>query len=625
MSSVRLRTMAAEAKEAGTKNIDALQEFYRHLGVLVIEGRDLLKQDSENTDWVSDLAKAGFPDLANHYENLILTFESDDLYREGLLNLITTTGRKLRASMHHWQNEQEITGQTKAVPGEAQTTGRRLPEQRREDITYLTHLLTVGSLAQKRMAAEALGNFLLKKKDPANKGMREEAAEILEANRDPEVAFEVTHALSFSIGSDGKRAKGRLVRTERFLGRLHREVVSYWDGLLEHEPITRLKSTEIVDLGIWMRLASDYVVGHVGEVLIDLLAERNDKRISSYLAGFVCSADRRLLPVLIRILQDGGLASKIEAIKAIAHIDDPRSYGALEKAYRHSTNRFEKIVLARALARMGSRHHVEYLAGVLKVEKTPEILEEALKAVQDLGASGSHLRESVRIHLESGNPVVARAAIRALSGIGSEQDIETLSSIAESSPKLRHVVKTATQMLYSHIILQGSEIREKDTDDDEREGTEKKVSLYARILASLYHFFALLFLAFRQPDRSLRYVERALQRNPQAGRSHFLKARVYYRTNRLDLAIETYRTAVSIDNTYTSEKPDDADRLIRAYLKRSRQIDAEMNAPEEALLLLGELDDFDLRRADPNLQIEIGRHIDALRFSRMRSTESLNQ
>jgi tetratricopeptide (TPR) repeat protein len=617
--------MAAEPKEAVNRNIDALQEFYHHLGVLVIEGRGHLREESADRDWVSELSKTGFPDLANHYENLLLTFESDELFREGLSNLITTTGRKLRASMHHWQNEQEITGQPKAVPAGPALEGRRLPEQRREDITYLTHLLTVGSLAQKRMAAEALGNFLLKKKDPANKGMREEAAEILEGNRDPEVAFEVTHALSFSIGSEGKRAKNDLARTERFLGRLQREVESYWDGLLEHEPITKLKSTEVVDLGIWMRLASDYVVGHVGEVLIDLLAEKNDKRVSSYLAGFVCSADRRLLPVLIRILQDGGLASKIEAIKAIAHIDDPRSFGALEKAYRHSTNRFEKIVLARALARMGSRHHVEYISGVLKVEKNPEILEEALKAVQDLEAAGSHLRSIVRTHLESENPVVARAAARALSGIGTEQDIDALGAIAERHPKLRHVIKNATQTLYSHIILQGSEVREMDEEDLAEEGSKKKISAFARLRASIYYFLALLFIVFRRPERSLRYVERALQLNSQAGRTYFLKARIYYRKNRLDMAIETYRTAVSIDNTYTWEKPDDADRLIRAYLKRSRQIDHEMNAPEEALLLLGELDDFDLRRADPNLQIEIGRRIDALKFSRMRGTESLNQ
>jgi tetratricopeptide (TPR) repeat protein len=615
--------MAAEPKEAVTRNIDALQGFYNHLGVLVIEGRDMLRKEPEGADWVSDLSKAGFPDLANHYEDLLLTFESDELYREGLSNLITVTGRKLRASMHHWQNAQEITGQPKAVPA-SPLEGRRLPEQHREDITYLTHLLTVGSLAQKRMAAEALGNFLLKKKDPANKGMREEAAEILEGNRDPEVAFEVTHALSFSVGSEGKRAKNDLARTERFLGRIHREVVSYWDGLLEHEPITRLKSNEVVDLGIWMRLASDFVVGHVGEVLIDLLAEKNDKRISSYLAGFVCSADRRLLPVLIRILQDGALASKIESIKAIAHIDDPRSYGALEKAYRHSTNRFEKVVLARALARMGSRHHVEYISGVLRVEKNPEILEEALKAVQDLGAAGEHLGDLVRTHLESGNSVVVRAAIRALSGIGTQRDIETLGAIEERNPKLRHVVKTATQTLYSHIILQGSEVREQEAEDLDGEEAGKKISLYSRFRASLYYLLALICIVFQRPGRSLRYVERALQYNPRAGSSYFLKARIYYRKNRFDMAIEAYRTAVAIDHAYTWEQPDDADRLIKAYLERSRQMEDEMHAPEEALLLLGELDDFDLRRADPNLQIEIGRRIDAIKFSRMR-TESLNQ
>lgn len=605
-----------------TKNTGELHGFYHHLGTLVIEGRNCLNHDKEEKDWFSVLAKSGFPKLADTYENLLLTRESDELYRNGLVSLIAATGEELRTSIRQIRSEDEIAYGSDYIPCEKLPDKFVLSDQHMQDISYLSHLISVGSLLQKRAAAEALGNFVLRKKDPANKNMLEEAAKILIENRDPETAFEVTHALSFAPGSEGKRAKATLARTGRFLARLHKNVVSYWDGLLEAEPVVNLQSADIVNLGIWMRLASDFVVGHVGEILIDLLARGDDNKITSLIAAFIYSADRRLLPVLIRTLQDGTLASKIEAIKAIAHITDPRSAGALEKAFRHCSDKLEKIVIVRALARMGSKQHAGYLVAVLENEKNPEIIEEALKAAGEMEKEDGKLRELVASRLNSPDPIVMRAAMGALAGIGDEGDITTLSNIAEEKPKMRAVVKTATQTLYSHIILRGSEITERDERlEPEWKEKKKKTGLRARMAAGIYYFFAFILLLFWQSGKSLKYIERSLKRNPYDPRNYFFKAYIFFTIGKLEIAIEIYRQAVSIDSSYTWQRPDDADRLVRAYLKRSKQIDTDNDRPHEALLLLGELDDIDLRRADPNLKIEIGRRIDYLRYTRIKEFE----
>ena len=605
----------------GTKDTDELHGFYEHLGSLVIGGRDGLHEENDK-DWISVLSRSGFHDLADRYENLLLTAESDALYTEGLLLLISTTGRRLRAATCQPRSEQDIVRMGEAAEREAMPPPRALGAPDSGDVSVLSHILIAGSLDQKRAAAEALGNFLLRKKDPRSRMLVQEAASILDANRDPEVAFEVTHALAFAMGSEGKRAKNDLARASRFMARIHRNIVNYWDGLLESEPVGALSSGDLVTLGMWMRLASDYTAGHVGEILIDLLAQRDDRQVSSMVAAFIYSADRRLLPVLIRILQDGGLAAKIEAIKAVAHIDDPRSYGALGKAYRHTTDPFEKIVLARALARMGSRYHADDLSRILRTEANPDVLEEAIKAAADLEGAGDDIRAMVRARLESENPAIMKAAIRALSRLGTEDDIETLGRIAERHPKARALVKAATQTLYSSIVLEGSEPRSREPLQPLEREARQKSGLRSRIVAALFYVAAFFELVFKRFDRSLAWIDGALARDPLAPRNHFLKAYVYYSMGRPDLAIETYRTAVSVDASYTIEKPVHADRLIRAYLARSLEIDAELGAPDEALVLLGELDDIDLRLADPNLKIEIGRRIDDLRFARRRGEEA---
>jgi tetratricopeptide (TPR) repeat protein len=603
-----------------SKNTGSLHDFYQHLGTLVIRGKGMLQEEENAMDWISVLSRSGSPDLANRYENLLLMAGAEDLYRQSLTELISSTGEKLRTSIGLVKNEDELACRVEDMPFASPSGAPRLPGERTEDISYLTHMLGVGSLRQKRMAAEALGNLLLRKKDPSSRDMLEEAASILADSRDPEITFEVTHALSFAPGSEMKKARATLARADLLMQKIHDLVVSYWDGLLEEEPVSHLESSDLVSLGIWMRLASDYVAGHVGEILVDLMGEGNETKLSSTIAVLLYSADPRLLPVFIRILQDGALASKIEAIKAIAHIDDPRSHGALLKAFRHSADEVEKIVLARALARMGSAPHARYLTEALRTEKKPEVLEEALKAVGELESVDESTKAVILGHLGSDNAVIVKAAVRALAGVGQESDIEVLSAVADRNPRMKALVKAATRTLYSHIILRGSDLPARAEMPGETGRVQgRKPGLGARIAAWLLRVLAAFYLVIGKSEKSLAAVARSLERSPRAARSHFLKASVFFTMGAYEKAIETYREAMAIDPSYILKKPDDADRLIRAYLARSRQIDEQTESPEEIFMLMEELDEMDLTRADPNLKIEITRMMDYCKYMRSRA------
>ena len=612
--------------ESETNSSGDLHDFYRHLGQIVIAGREDGGPHEGEKDWAPLLAQAGYAELGALYEEFLSTSDGDSLYRESLLKLISATGHRLRESIRPASEENEIASEDDGLPCAVplETSGTVLRST--DDISYLIHALGAGSLKQKRTAAEALGNLLLRKKDPANKNQREEAAAILNENRDPEVAFEVIHALTFTPGSGIKRARATLVRTQKFMATLHRKILSYWDGTLDYEPLTSARSDDIVTLGIWMRLASNYVVGHVGEILVDLLAKDEEQKLAALTAALIYSADRRLMPVFVRILQDGTLPSRIEAIKAIAHINDPRAFGALEKAFRHSADRLEKIILARALARMGSQMHFNYLKGALTSEMRPEILDEVLKAVGEMGEVNDEARDIVKKHLGSDNPSVLRAAIRAMSGVGAESDIVTLESIAREKPKMRAMITAAKQTLYSNIILRGSEIADRSRKlQPIAEDKADKPGIRARFMSGLYYLFALICLVVRKRKKSLDTIERSLTYNPLSCTGHFLKAHIYFSMGNLEMSIETYRHAVTLDDTYTWEKPDDADKMIRAYLRRSREIESEAEEPQEALLIIEELNDMDLRKADPNLKIEIRRRLDYLKLSRIRASMAMEE
>ena len=612
--------------ENETNSSGDLHDFYRHLGEIVINGREDGGPDESGKDWAPLLSQEGYEELSALWDEFLSTSDDDNLYRESLLKLISATGDKLREPIRPTSEENEIASGDDELPCALLPETSETVLRSMDDISYLIHALGVGSLRQKRAAAEALGNLLLRKKDPANRNMREEAAAVLSENRDPEVAFEVVHALTFAVGSEGKRAKAGLARTQKFMGKLHKKILSYWDGTLDREPLTSARSDDIVTLGIWMRIASDYVVGHVGEILVDLLAKDEEQKLAPLTAAFIYSADRRLLPVFVRILQDGTLPPRIEAIKALAHINDPRAFGSLEKAFRHSTDRLEKIILARALARMGSEEHFKHLEKALATEKRPEFLDEVLKAVGEMGEVSDETRDIVIKHLGSDNTSVLRAAIRAISDVGGENDIETLESIAREKPKMRAMITAAKQTLYSNIILRGSEIADRSRKlHPIAEEKVTKPGIRARFMSGLYYLLALICLVVRKREKSLVHVERSLTYNPLSCTGHFLKARIYFSMGNLEMSIETYRHAVTLDETYTWKKPDDADKLIRAYLRRSQEIESEAEGPQEALMILDELNDIDLRKADPNLKIEIGRRLDYLKLSRIRASAAMEE
>lgn len=600
----------------GTGDDGALQGFYRHLGAIACGAAGADEIGSER--WMRSLTEAGHADLADAWENLGLLCDSPEALTEGLLELTWKVGESLRAAHEPARSLEEALGGWEHEDVQEPATEQEEQDPAKEhDVQRLVNLLRVGDLVDKREAALSLGDFLVRKRKLASEEHYRMALEALTSNRDPAVALETTESLAELGGAEARRAKAVVERIETLFEKTTDRIRHFWDGALQDDPLDELSDADLVSLGIWMRRAPDYIAGHVAEYMLARLGRGETGALASVTGAVVPSGDPRLLPVLIRVLQDAGYEARVAAIKAIAHIDDPRSIGALHKALRHAEDALERVMLARALASFGDHSGREDLLGRVD-ESTPSfVLEETLKAVGKVPDVEPSVIEKIEVLVDSPASAIALAAIRALSCKGDADTVEQLEKLASERVTLRAAANRAAGDLRARLALAGDE-RFVGPGTDLALATVQRPGLLSRFRSVMWYLLGVVFAGLRLWQRARRAAGRASRSNPSSAKGHFLAAYVWIQEGRDDAAIESFRQGLQTDSLFPVRQWGEADRLLGAYLRHAEILESRLGRRDEAIALLEETEFIDLRSADPNLKIEVVRRLDGLKLERRR-------
>lgn len=606
-----------DGQESRTKGDYAvLREFYHHLGKLAMVGTGP-GDGAGGGDWMESLGRAGFVDLADGWENLQLITDSQTAYAEGLLELTWKVGQRLR-EMHEPAREiqEALDGWVPILePLVVDETGADVT--REYDVRRLVSLLRVGELREKRMAVRDLGDFLVHRRKLASEELYQLALAALFSNRDPAVTLEVTENLSMLGGSEARRAEAAVERMETFFAKLVVRIRHYWDGALQVDPVDELSDSNLVSMGIWLRRAPDYVAGHLAEYLLARLGADETGALASLTSALVPAGDPRLVPVFVRVLQDAGYEARVAAIKALAHIDDPRCAGALAKAFRHASDALERVMIGRALATFGDFVASDELISRLEEPSPSFVREESLKAVGLLPEVDPSVVERIEVLVESPASAIAVAALRALAYLGDASTLEWFGQLVVERPMLRAAARRAAGDLRARLALRGEQGFDLPSGDLVlRAG--RRPGLVARLRSVLWYLFGLVFVALRHWKQARKAAARSSRINPASAKGHFLEGYVWVQVGRDDNAIECYRHGLQKDSLFPVRQWGEADRVLGVYLRQAEVLDRRQGRRDEAIALLEETDFIDLRSADPNLKIEVDRRLDALKLERRR-------
>jgi tetratricopeptide (TPR) repeat protein len=608
------QVLGAEAEEEqsrGAGDYEVLHAFYQHLGATAVGA------GTEAAEWVEPLARAGYAELADGWENLELLRDNPSAYADGLLELCWKTGEHLRALHEPALSLDEALEGWERLPEPAQAARSGAEVTHEYDVRRLVSLLRGGGLRERRAAAVELGDFLVHRRKLASEELYQLALAALTANRDPSITLEVTESLSGLGGAEARRAKAGVEKVGTIFARLADRVQRYWDGAIDVDPVDDLPSGDLVSMGIWLRRAPDYIAGHLAEYLLARLGKNETGALASLTSALVPSGDPRLLPVLVRVLQDAGYEARVAAIKALAHIDDPRSAGALAKAYRHASDALERVMIGRALATFGEFGAAEEIVSRIDDSSPSFVREEALKAVGMLPDVDSGVVEKIVTLVGSPAPAIAVAALRALSHLGDASTVELLEGTASESATLRAAALRASGDLRARLALLGEEGIDRPA-SELRPSTGRRPGFVARLRSVLWYLVGVLFVALRRWQQARRAAARASRINPSSAKGHFLEGYVWVQVGRDESAIESYRQGLQKDPLFPVRQWGEADRVLGAYLRQAEVLGGRQGRRDEAIALLEETEFIDLRGADPNLKIEVDRRLDSLKLERRR-------
>ncbi len=596
----------------GQPSCDVLHAFYLHLGRVAIEG--IASLDGA-TGWRQELVRAGHEAVAGEYGKLLAVQNDPASFSGALLDMLWSTGNRLRALD---DLDDEPDGILVPAVGEQHDDAPRDEEVLGEDeVKRQAKLIRVGSLRERRVAASTLGRFLHLRRNLAREELGQMALDALVTSNDASLTVEVTEGLARLGLAESKRARASIEKKDALFARLEQRVGAYWDGASPSDPLEQLADADLVTMGIWLRRGTDYLAGHVAEFMTSRLARGDNRALASVVSAMVPSGDARLLPVIVRVLQDARLEARLAAIKTLAHIEDPRSHAALLKARRHATDTLERLMLARALSSFGDHSGAGDILGRLG-EDTPEFVrEEALKAVGLLPEARSVDRAAIDALLDEDAGALALAALRALSYIGDADTVKRLEEVATSSGTLRSAASRAAGDLRARLALGGDERFDLATTAVTSVSGDRP-GIVARMRSVMFYLIGLVLLLIGRFEQAGASAAKASSINPVSAKGHFLEALALVKEGRDEAALSCYRRGLTVDPHYAIKQWGEANRILVTYLRLADELTGKHDRRDEAIELLEETEFIDLRSADPNLKIEVDRRLDSLKLERRR-------
>ncbi|MBN1772560.1 MAG: hypothetical protein JXB32_14920 [Deltaproteobacteria bacterium] len=493
--------------------------------------------------------------------------------------------------------EREALRRHPARAAEQRVAGLREPRD-------LLRLVTGGSTWERRAAVLRLEEFLRGDGRGFAAADRKATAEALELEREGALAREIDLVLAAVSGAPGGRARARVARAQKLLERLEKDVRRFWDGDLPEDPVVALDDEALATLGTFAADAPDVVVGHLGETLRRLTAERDATTLERVVSALALGADERLVPSLLRVLQDAEVPARVHAARSLARVDDPRVPAALRKAYRHAGTPDEQVALAGALAAHGDRRGAGAVLDHLGADQPPHVLELALEALVATGEPANVGR--VIPFLKQGRVSTARAAAAALGAFGDGAALEALEQ-AGSRAELRPQAERSLAQVRARLDLAGalppSAVPRPAKGDTPRPA---RTRLAARAVGRLYYALGLLWLGTGRRVAALGAFELAVAQHPYLLGPRLARARILLRRKELEGAVESLRGAIRVRAATVLQLPDRANFVIRAYLRYADSCTAS-GRHLRALEALDELLGYDLRFADVDLRLEAQR------------------
>lgn len=493
------------------------------------------------------------------------------------------------------------------------------------ELPLLWALVRTGRIAERRAAVRRLGAILVENGSANGAPPDRDIAAGLAEVRDPRIAFEVDGALAALPGSPGRGARHRLARADRLLAKVEDAAGRYWSGDEDVDPLLVLVREEMLRVGVWLRRGSDALAAHVGEHLRMLLGKRDQGTLADAVGALVASGDERLVPTFGRILPDGPLPARIATARALARVADPRVHAALAKAFRHSDDDMERVVIAGALGQHGDRSALPFLLERLEAGETA-MREEVIRSLADLGAREA--APQLLPLLDSDRPAIVRAAASALVRCGGAAALERLKAKAREKDVLGPHLADAADALYLRLrAADGLPLEEEPrrlfashraepstTESPEDRGPP---DLGARLTAILLFLWGLVAAAVFQRERAHAAFAAAAWRSPGWPAPLLREAQLHAAHGHDDLALEAYRRAMLSSRERVLGSARWVQRLGEACLRRADRL-VEERRRGEALALLDELSGLDLRKADLDLRLAVTRRRDQLLATRPR-------
>jgi len=468
----------------------------------------------------------------------------------------------------------------------------------------LLRLVTGGSIWERRAAVRRLEELLRGDGRGLAAADRKATAEALELEREEALAREIDLVLAGVSGAPGGRARARVARARKLLDRLEKDVRRFWDGDLAEDPVLALDDEGLAALGTFVADAPDVVVGHLGETLRRLTAERQAGALERVVSALALGADERLVPSLLRVLQDGEVPARVHAARSLARVDDPRVPAALRKAFRHAGTPEEQVALAGALAAHGDRRGVGTILDHLGADEPPHRLELALEALAAAGEPAHAAR--VIPFLGQGRVRTARLAAAALGAFADDAALEALEQ-AGRRPELRPQIERSLAQIRARLDLAGaSPVSWPRPAFPEETPRPARARLAARVVGRLYDALGRLWLALGRRTAALGAFDLAVAQHPYLVGPRLARARILLRRKDLEGAVESLRDAIRVRAATVLQLPDRANFVIRAYLRYADAC-AASGRHVRALEALDELLGYDLRFADVDLRLEAQR------------------
>jgi len=482
-----------------------------------------------------------------------------------------------------------------------------------DDVPTILAVLRAGSRKQRRAALERLGERLRERRGVPNEALRAATQTITEL-RDVELGHELARLRAELPGAPGRKARSEDERWKRLAAETKEAVRSFWDGLLDVEPIHVLPGDQRALLLMRTPELPAMVLHHINAIIegSDGCVPRESR--VGLLASLRYATDRRLVPALVAVIESARGELLAEAARVLGGIDDPRAHPALVERFERSIVSEERVALAGALGLHGDCRGLPEVRSLLQQEQPSSILH-ALEAMESLGSSENS--ELVVRFLDHSDIGIAVQAVRTLARISDGRVLDELGERynTTSVPALRAAIEDALSAIAARMELRGEEVAEIDWSEVGNKPAPRKKgardSLPAIVLGWRDYFMGRLWLLLGRINWAVARFESAARRRAGWVVPLIGIGMAFARGEQYALALPAFRRAIELDRPRIERNPILVRAMAKSFLHRAEQVERE-GRDDIARGLVGEVLTLDLRRAPGTVRFELKRKHDVL-------------